>query len=114
MTKVKLHLLTHLHEDIRCFGPLVGVSTEIYECYNAIFHMCLIYSNKLAPSCDIAIQFAEMEGAKQHISGGFWRNVKGFWVQSSPAAHLFFSTAKELQCQLGWVIEPAFKPGIIY
>ena len=37
LTKVKLHLLTHLRADIRRFGPLVGCSTKVFESFNAIF-----------------------------------------------------------------------------
>ena len=113
-TKLKLHLLVHAVEDIRRFGPLIDESTEIFECNNAIFQACSIYSNKLAPSRDIAIQFAEMEGAKQRISGGFWRDADGNWVQAAPDARLLFSRATTLQNHLGWATKPENKPGDIY
>jgi hypothetical protein len=65
MDKVKLHLLVHIHQDVLQFGPLVGVATEIFECFNAVFRMCSIMSNHLAPSRDIAHQLADQEGMKQ-------------------------------------------------
>ena len=111
VNKIKLHLLTHVMDDIRRFGPLIGESTEIFECFNAIFRMCSIYSNRLAPSRDIAIQFAELEGAKQRITGGFWRNSEANWVQCSPAALIFFRRASLIQGHSGWVVESPAKIG---
>ncbi|KAF6746603.1 hypothetical protein DFP72DRAFT_822991, partial [Ephemerocybe angulata] len=35
--KIKLHLLKHLPAHIRRFGPAVHFSTEVFECFNAIF-----------------------------------------------------------------------------
>jgi len=49
-SKIKLHLLVHLKADILWFGPLVGVATEVFECFNAIFRYCSVFSNYLAPS----------------------------------------------------------------
>ncbi|KAJ6629947.1 hypothetical protein B0H10DRAFT_1939561 [Mycena sp. CBHHK59/15] len=37
ITKIKYHLLMHIDNDTVQFGPLVGVTMEIYESFNAIF-----------------------------------------------------------------------------
>jgi hypothetical protein len=37
VTKIKYHILTHCDEDVVAFGPLVGIATEIFESFNAIF-----------------------------------------------------------------------------
>ncbi|EPQ57708.1 hypothetical protein GLOTRDRAFT_126197 [Gloeophyllum trabeum ATCC 11539] len=71
-TKIKLHLLDHLPEDIRRFGPIIGRSTELFECFNAIFRFCAILSNRISPSHDIAIQLADQEAFKQRITGVMW------------------------------------------
>ncbi|KAK1222588.1 hypothetical protein PQX77_014561 [Marasmius sp. AFHP31] len=80
--KSKFHLLTHLVEDIKRFGPLVGLSTEVFELFNSVFRACSILSNHLAPSRDIALQLADQEGLKQRMSRGWWYlPTLGKWVQ---------------------------------
>ncbi|KAJ7887962.1 hypothetical protein B0H13DRAFT_1888588 [Mycena leptocephala] len=64
MTKIKYHLLAHIDVDALEFGPLIGVATEIFESFNAVFRYCSIYSNHLAPSRDIAIQLGRQETVK--------------------------------------------------
>lgn len=80
IAKIKYHLLAHLRADIICFGPLVGVATEVFECFNAIFRYCSILSNHLAPSRDITDQLAAQETLKHILSGGWWATKSGFWT----------------------------------
>ena len=35
--KIKYPLLAHLRQDIIRFGPILGGTTETFECFNAIF-----------------------------------------------------------------------------
>ncbi|KAJ7810931.1 hypothetical protein B0H13DRAFT_1667219, partial [Mycena leptocephala] len=44
ITKIKYHLLAHLDEDVVEFGPLIGVMTEVFEFFSAIFRYCSILS----------------------------------------------------------------------
>ncbi|KAF7333564.1 FAD-binding-3 domain-containing protein [Mycena sanguinolenta] len=67
LVKIKLHLLAHLPDDIRRFGPAIRFVTEIYEANNGVFQLSSIYSNRLAPSCDISLKFASMSRVKQRI-----------------------------------------------
>jgi hypothetical protein len=72
LAKIKLHLLAHIPDDVRRFGPLICIATEIYEAYNRVFRLCSLYSNCLAPSRDISWKFASMSRIKHFLSGGYW------------------------------------------
>ncbi|KAJ6563158.1 hypothetical protein B0H10DRAFT_2169224 [Mycena sp. CBHHK59/15] len=103
ITKIKYHLLTHIDDDAVEFGPLVGVATEIYECFNAIFRYCSILSNHLAPSRDIAAQLGDQEGLKHRLTGGWWRCVgDSNWTRAGPGVRHFLAAHPVLQKLLGW------------
>ena len=102
ITKMKLHLLAHLAQDIRRFGPAIRNSTEIFECFNGIFRLCSIYSNHQAPSRDIATKFASMDRLKHILAGGFWKEGES-WVQAGDNVLRVLRTETIVQCHLGWV-----------
>ncbi|KAG5635897.1 hypothetical protein H0H81_009738, partial [Sphagnurus paluster] len=102
ISKIKYHLLGHLREDIIRFGPLVGVATEVFECFNVIFRYCSILSNHLAPSQDIAHQLAEQETVKHLLSGSWWAVKGGQWARAGPSVHNFLANDKVLQALIGW------------
>jgi len=99
--KLKLHLLAHLRADILRFGPLVGVVTEAFECFNAIFRFCSIHSNHLAPSRDISRQLSGQESLKHRVTSGWWP-LGGDWVRSGSLVRDFLQTQPMLQGLLGW------------
>ncbi|KAF8953953.1 hypothetical protein BDZ97DRAFT_1766967, partial [Flammula alnicola] len=106
-SKIKLHLLVHLKADILRFGPLVGVATEVFECFNAIFRFCSIFSNHLAPSRDIAFQLASQEVLKHRLTGGWWPTIDGEWERPGPSVRNFIHTHPTLQALVGWTnVEP--------
>ena len=106
-SKIKLHLLVHLKADILCFGPLVGVATEVFECFNAIFRYCSIFSNHLAPSRDIAFKLASQEVLKHCLTGGWWPTANGEWEQLGPSVCNFIHAHPTLQALMGWTsVEP--------
>ncbi|KAL4242639.1 hypothetical protein ABKN59_011828 [Abortiporus biennis] len=100
--KAKLHLLTHIIPNIRRHGPAILFSTEIFECFNAIFRMCSVLSNHHTPSRDIAWACADMEHFKHLISGGWWRDSSGNLVQASDEIRRHFND-KKIQRRLGYV-----------
>ena len=72
-SKAKIHMLVHMEEDFRRFGPLVGLSTERFESFNAVFRLSSVFSNRHHPSRDIAVEMANQERLKHIISGGLLR-----------------------------------------
>ncbi|KAJ7839405.1 hypothetical protein B0H13DRAFT_2239608 [Mycena leptocephala] len=102
LVKGKLHVFAHLPEDILRFGPSILYATEIYECWNAIFRLCSIFSNHLSPSRDIAATLADMERFKHIVSGGWWRNSEGLYIRAGSRVRSFLTSNKELQRRLGW------------
>ncbi|KAK0467035.1 uncharacterized protein EV420DRAFT_1636068 [Desarmillaria tabescens] len=114
LIKVKLHLLPHLISDIRRFGPAIRNSTEVFECYNAIFRLCSIYSNHQAPSRDIAIKFSGMDRLKHLISGGYyWSNSSQRWMQAGKSVLGLLHSEPVIQRHLGWVTPVKITPGLI-
>lgn len=111
ISKIKLHLLPHLEEDVIEFGPLIGVMTEIFECFNAIFRFCSILSNHLAPSRDIALQLADQEGLKHRLTGGWWPTPEGEWERAGPGVRAFIHTRPVLQKLVGWTVNTPAVPG---
>lgn len=110
--KIKLHLLAHAREHVTRFGPLVGSSTEIMECFNSIFRACSILSNHQAPSRDIAIQLAGLECAKQRLTGGWWQHGNGTWVRASGQVRAYLSSHSIIKNHLGWADHQPITPGM--
>lgn len=112
ITKIKLHLLAHIDEDAVEFGPLVGVATEIFECFNAVFRYCSILSNHLAPSRDIALQLGDQEGLKHRLTGGRWFcRAEDEWRRAGPGVRHFMAAHPVLQRLLGWNEQKLLKHG---
>lgn len=74
--------------------------------------MCSVLSNHLAPSHDIAVTLADMERFKHQVSGGWWRNAAGTYVQAGRGVRSFVESNKELQRRLGWVDNVTVKAGM--
>ena len=110
---MKLHILTHLPEDIRRFGPAVLYIVEGFEGWNRIWRLCSILSNHHLPSRDIATKLCKGERIKHLLSGGFWRD-KGSktYVQAGKAVQALFESNKVLRCRLGWSQTPGSVSGI--
>ncbi|KAF7326198.1 hypothetical protein MKEN_00472000 [Mycena kentingensis (nom. inval.)] len=115
LVKIKLHLLPHLPDDIRRFGPAVRLSTETQEGYNAVFRMCSVNGNNQAPSRDIATKFSSMNNIKHALCGGFWESDASRrqreldpsspreWVEPGDAVKRMLHDDPVFQRHLGWV-----------
>ncbi|KAJ7616168.1 hypothetical protein DFH06DRAFT_1239316 [Mycena polygramma] len=113
LTKIKLHLIAHTPEDVVAFGPLVGMITEGYEAFNAVFRFCSVLSNHLAPSRDIALQLADQEALKHRLTGGWWPNTDGEWERAGPGVRAFLETRPTLQRLVGWTVYNPPSPGSV-
>lgn len=112
--KMKLHRLAHLVEDIRRHGPSPLYATEIFECWNAIFRMCSVLSNHMAPSRDIALTLADMERFKHQISGGWWKNGGGQWIQAGRKVRHLLQNNNQIQRRLGWTNNDSIQAGKLF
>ncbi|KAJ8487998.1 hypothetical protein ONZ45_g14118 [Pleurotus djamor] len=74
--KPKFHILLHLPEHIRRFGPAILFATEAFESYNAVIRAKSVHSNRHAPSRDIARAFAQGNRIRHLLSGGFFPDVE--------------------------------------
>jgi hypothetical protein len=114
--KIKLHILTHLEEDIRRHGNPLNSSTETQESFNAIFRLCSVFSNRLSPSRDIARAMSKFETMKQRLLGGFWEDTNNKketqWVCASARVRDFAAKHPVLQRHLGWVETPVISAGM--
>ncbi|KAJ7135192.1 hypothetical protein C8R43DRAFT_894348, partial [Mycena crocata] len=111
--KYKLHVLPHIPEGVRRFGPSTLFATEVFECWNTVFRLCSVLSNHQAPSRDIATTLADMERFKHQVSGGWWKPANSDWTRAGPKIHDFLPGNKQLQRRLGWTPLNLYKPGTV-
>ena len=56
--KPKLHLLRHLVDDVKSYGPARLFATESFESFNGNIRAAIFLSNRQAPSLDLAQHYA--------------------------------------------------------
>ena len=112
IVKLKLHVLTHLQDDVRRFGPPVLYEVEAFEASNQVFHQCSILSNHHAPSRDIAMTMAHMERFKHIISGRWWHDeATKSHVRAGKHITKDFDSNQFLQSHLRWTPDQEYLPG---
>ncbi|KAF8144015.1 hypothetical protein K438DRAFT_2103021 [Mycena galopus ATCC 62051] len=111
--KYKLHVLPHIPEAVRRFGPTILFQTEIFECWNSVFRLCSVLSNHQAPSLDIATTLADMERFKHQVSGGWWKHDGGDWTRAGQKIRGFLVGNKQLQRRLGWTAQNQCTKGTV-
>lgn len=70
--KPKFHIVLHLPEHVRRFGPPMLFATEGFESFNAVIRSHSVHSNHRAPSRDIATGMAHHNRVRHLLSGGFF------------------------------------------
>lgn len=110
--KMKLHVMTHLPEDIQRFGPVGLYIVEGFEGWNRIWRPCSILSNHHSPSRDIAIKLCKVERIKHLLSGGFWHDKDSkMFVQAGKGVRGLLDSDKTLRRHLGLGEMPGLAPG---
>ncbi|KAG8796301.1 hypothetical protein FRC12_000716, partial [Ceratobasidium sp. 428] len=110
--KPKFHFLVHLPMYIKRFGPALLFSTERFESFNGVFRAASTFSNRQAPSRDIAQRFGDLDRVKHIASGGYWHNGKT-WVCASNTLLEFTSSNKVFNKLLGLPARKSPTPGSI-
>ncbi|KAJ4464605.1 hypothetical protein C8R41DRAFT_872068 [Lentinula lateritia] len=103
LIKVKLHTIVHVPSHIRRRGPGSRFSTEVFECFNGIF----------PPSRDIALKFSDLERVKHLVSGGYWCDSHGKWVQAGNEVRALLRQTPIFQKHLGWTPKAEWVPGLV-
>lgn len=85
--KPKFHILLHLMDHVRRFGPAILFATEAFESFNAIIRAKSVHSNRHAPSRDIAQAFAQGNRIRHLLSGGVF--LLHSTSESSPSSSAF-------------------------
>ena len=112
IVKQKLHVLTHLRDDVRQFGPPALYEVEAFESSNKVFRQCSILSNHHTPSHDIGMTMARMERFKHIISGGWWWDkATKRYVQAGNRITRDFNSNRFLQSHLRWTPDLQRSPG---
>ncbi|KAJ3558207.1 hypothetical protein NP233_g11552 [Leucocoprinus birnbaumii] len=82
--KPKFHILLHLPDHIRRFGPAILFATESFESFNAQIRSLSVASNRQAPSRDIALGFALKNRVRHLLSGGLYQESQAEMEEARP------------------------------
>ncbi|KAJ3764774.1 hypothetical protein FB446DRAFT_656148, partial [Lentinula raphanica] len=80
--KPKFHVILHLPDYIRRFGPPMLFATEGFESFNAIICACSVHSNRHAPSKDVAHQMAHGNRIR-HLMKGVLGSETSDWQKNT-------------------------------
>jgi len=89
--KPKYHMLTHLPESVKRFGPPSLFASEKFESYNSVLREASVHSNQHSPGRDIANTFSNYQIMRLILSGGQIYNKKDkvFFKPSDKVAQVF-------------------------
>ncbi|KAH9816554.1 hypothetical protein DFH28DRAFT_891024 [Melampsora americana] len=101
--KPKFHMLIHLCESIRRFGPPCLFATEKFESYNGNTRSASIHSNHLSPGRDIANSFNSYKLIRALTAGTKLYNKElKTYIQSGSKVQELFRINKRFQKALGF------------
>jgi hypothetical protein len=109
VNKPKFHMLTHLAEAVRRFGPPCLFASEKFESFNGILRNASIHSNRQSPGKDIAITFSNYQGMRLILSGAFlFDHQRMYHFQPSFNVTEVFRNNKGIQNMMG--IDLSYEP----
>ncbi|EHS63462.1 uncharacterized protein PGTG_21593 [Puccinia graminis f. sp. tritici CRL 75-36-700-3] len=109
VNKPKFHMLTHLADAVRRFGPPCLFASEKFESFNGILRNASIHSNRQSPGKDIAITFSNYQGMRLILSGAFlFDHQRMYHFQPSLNVTEVFRTNKGVQNMMG--IDLSYEP----
>ncbi|KDQ18850.1 hypothetical protein BOTBODRAFT_103023 [Botryobasidium botryosum FD-172 SS1] len=91
VSKGKFHILNHIVEVVKRFGPGILVSADPFEKFHGVFRNSCIFSNRQAMSTDSSKYFVHLDCIKHIMSGGYWPDDSGVWVQAGKDLLQLFS-----------------------
>lgn len=77
--KKKLHLLLHLPQQVRRFGPPTTFSNESFEAKNASLRYQAVHSSRHSPSKELSINMANLSAARLLLRNVSWKETYGVW-----------------------------------
>lgn len=75
--KPKMHLISHLRDDLERFGCALHYETEKGEQFNKFLREHIAHTNKKNPTRDLALKFGKQETFRHVINGGSWVSKEG-------------------------------------
>ncbi|EFP92743.2 uncharacterized protein PGTG_18762 [Puccinia graminis f. sp. tritici CRL 75-36-700-3] len=103
INKPKFHMLLHLPESIRLYGPATLFATEKFESYNGIMRNASVHSNRHSPGHDIAITFSSYHSFRQILSGStFYDSKKKTLTKASTQVTDVFTLNPNIQTTFGY------------
>ncbi|KAJ3381514.1 hypothetical protein HDU80_001815, partial [Chytriomyces hyalinus] len=83
VVKPKLHLLRHIPDFTRRFGPPRLCATEAFESSNKIIRNCISHTSRQHPSQDVSMQFANNLAVQHLVDGGVFQMEQTFHSNDS-------------------------------
>lgn len=111
---MKYHILVHLIDHIKRFGPAAGFNEERYEAFHLVVRSASLLSNRRAPSRDIGLRLEYQECMKHIISGGRWIDKQWRVQEASQNVVHFMKTSRVFRQLYGLEkVTPESNPGMI-
>lgn len=101
--KPKFHMLTHLVDSVKRFGPPSLVSSERFESHNGVTRQASVHSNHLSPGRDIATSRNNERLLRALLSGAtLYDSQLQTHTRAGPAVRQLFEEKPHIQKMFGF------------